>query len=192
MDGVIADLLSLWLKKYNKEFDDDLKPEQITLWNWHPLSKDSEGKKIYTYLDDRELFLNLPVINGSQEVLSAYKDKFNFYIVTACFNPENILPKWRWLEKNFPFLDKDKFMFVRDKGAFNGDILIDDKPANLEKFRGSGILFSAPHNLTETKFLRVNNWDDVAELFEQLLFWRTYDERSNNGTYPRPSFNLLH
>jgi 5'(3')-deoxyribonucleotidase len=192
MDGVIADLLSKWVDIYNQEFNDNLKPEQITLWNWHPLTKDKKGEKLYTYLDDPELFRNLPVIEGSQEVLNKYNDVFDFWIVTAAFNPINIPAKVYWLRENFPFLDVEKFMFVRNKSGFKGDLLIDDKPKNIDSVEGKGILFTAPHNKKETKYVRADNWNDLDVYFERLLFWRKYDERKSKGTYPRSAVNLLH
>jgi 5'(3')-deoxyribonucleotidase len=45
------------------------------------------------------------------------------------------------------------------------DYLIDDLPKNLLQFEGQGILYSAPRNLTTTGFVRVNNWQEVAEYF---------------------------
>jgi 5'(3')-deoxyribonucleotidase len=45
------------------------------------------------------------------------------------------------------------------------DYLIDDLPRNLLRFEGQGILYSAPHNLAATGFVRVHNWQDVAAYF---------------------------
>jgi 5'-nucleotidase len=42
---------------------------------------------------------------------------------------------------------------------------VDDQPKNLQLFEGQGLLYSAPHNLTATGFVRVNNWREVAEYF---------------------------
>jgi 5'(3')-deoxyribonucleotidase len=45
------------------------------------------------------------------------------------------------------------------------DYLIDDLPRNLERFEGQGILYTAPHNLTATGYIRVDNWQEVAKYF---------------------------
>jgi len=192
MDGVLANLLPVWLEKYNREFNDNLKLEQITLWNWHSLSRDKQGKRIYKILDDPELFKTLPVIEGSQEVLEKYHKKIDFWVVTAAFNPINIPAKDYWLRKNFPFLNPEKFMFVRNKSGFNGDLLVDDKPKNIDLMDGRGILFSAPHNLKETDYVRANNWEELDDFFDNMLFWREFDERAGDRTYSRPVINLLH
>ena len=36
---------------------------------------------------------------------------------------------------------------------------------NLGNFRGEGIVYTAPHNVTEKRFRRVNNWEDVRKMF---------------------------
>ncbi|MCM3257043.1 5'-3'-deoxyribonucleotidase [Paenibacillus lautus] len=168
-DNVIADLLFEWVRRYNNDFNDNLKPEQINSWNWHGLCKPECGSNIYTYMDDPDLFLNLPVMEGSQETLKELSNIYDIYIVTAPFNLNNVVPKYEWLKKHFPFLDEDKFVFTRDKSIIRAEYLIDDKPSNLETFRGNQILYTAPHNLNEERFYRVNNWIDVREI---LLDWK--------------------
>jgi 5'(3')-deoxyribonucleotidase len=48
------------------------------------------------------------------------------------------------------------------------DYLIDDLPKNLLRFEGQGLLYTAPHNLTATGFVRVNNWLEVATYFAAI------------------------
>jgi 5'(3')-deoxyribonucleotidase len=43
--------------------------------------------------------------------------------------------------------------------------MIDDDPKHFQKFGGEGIVYTAPHNIHETRFRRVDNWDDVREMF---------------------------
>jgi hypothetical protein len=43
--------------------------------------------------------------------------------------------------------------------------LIDDEARHFSNFRGIGVLFSAPHNLNETTYERVVNWQDVRRKF---------------------------
>jgi len=51
------------------------------------------------------------------------------------------------------------------KSILKADCLIDDLPKNLMRFQGEGLLYTAPHNHRATGFVRVNNWQDVAEYF---------------------------
>ena len=55
-------------------------------------------------------------------------------------------------------------MFCGDKNIINADVLIDDRSRHFKQFRGTGILFTAPHNVSETAPLRANNWNDVLRI----------------------------
>ncbi|MFT6149780.1 MAG: 5'(3')-deoxyribonucleotidase, partial [Saprospiraceae bacterium] len=35
---------------------------------------------------------------------------------------------------------------------------------NFEKFKGKGLLFTAEHNMNETRYERVDNWFDVENV----------------------------
>jgi 5'-nucleotidase len=163
MDGVVADLHSEWLKRYNYDYNDNLKSEDVTMWNWHKLTHPNCQEKIYEYLDDPGLFENLPVIKGSQEVIEELSRSFDIYFITSPFNLNNIAPKYRWLKKNFGFIAEDRYIFTRDKSVFYGDYLIDDKPSNLVGFQGIKILYSAPHNKhnDNSEFIRAENWREI-------------------------------
>jgi 5'(3')-deoxyribonucleotidase len=52
------------------------------------------------------------------------------------------------------------------KFILRGDLLIDDRTYNLEKFVGDTLLFTTPHNAIENGYTRVNSWKEIAE---QLL-----------------------
>ena len=43
--------------------------------------------------------------------------------------------------------------------------MIDDNVRHFERFWGEGILYTAPHNVNETRFRRVDSWDDVRAMF---------------------------
>ena len=82
--------------------------------------------------------------------------------------PNSLGPKFRWLERHFPFLSPRNYVFLGDKSILRADVLIDDMAKNLRIFEGQGLLFTAPHNVAETEFERVNNWREVAQWFSDL------------------------
>jgi 5'(3')-deoxyribonucleotidase len=53
--------------------------------------------------------------------------------------------------------------FCGDKGIVDADYMIDDEPRHFRSFRGTGILFSAPHNLEETAYERVSSWHEIRQ-----------------------------
>lgn len=168
-DQVLADLLGEWLRRYNNDYNDNLTKEQITYWNWHDLVKPECGRKIYSYLDDPDLFRSLPVIEGAREVVKALSQVADVFVVTSPWNINNVIPKYEWLKEHFPFLNEKNFVFTRNKGIVNADFLIDDKPSNFDDFMGIPLLFDAPHNRGEKRFMRVCDWKDVKIFFDNYL-----------------------
>ena len=83
--------------------------------------------------------------------------------------PNSLGPKYRWLQRHFPFIPPTHYVFCGNKCILLADYLIDDLPRNLARFQGTGLLYSAPHNLTATgNFTRVNDWEEVAAFFAQI------------------------
>lgn len=165
IDHVLGDLIGSWVDKYNKIYNDNFKVEDATEWDWHKLVKPEVGKKIYSLLTP-DLFENLEVIEGSQEAVRKLTERFDVYLVTAASNAIIIPSKANWIKKNFPFIDKSRIVYAIDKSICNGQYLIDDKPENLETFRGEKLLFDACHNKKEDRFIRMNNWKEIEKYFE--------------------------
>ena len=168
MDQVICDLLTVWIDRYNNDYGDNLKKEDITEWNWHHLTKPECGKKVYEYLDDQNMFENLPVIEGSQEVVKELSEKYEILIVTAPWNVYNVIPKYKWLKKHFAFIDERNYVFTRNKSLVKADWLIDDKAKNFEGFVGQGLLYDAPHNKNENRYPRMKNWEEIRNYFKSM------------------------
>ncbi len=164
-DQVLANLLPEWIRRYNIDYDDNLTPDQVTNWNWHGIIKPECGKKIYNYLDDQELFENLPVIKDSQDVLYRLSKRYEIFVVTAPWNPQNVTPKSNWLLKHFDFIDSRNHVFTKNKSIVHADYLVDDRPSNFDNFSGIPLLYDAPHNQYENRFLRVDNWNYIAKYF---------------------------
>jgi len=56
IDGVIADLHTVWLNIYNTEWNDILTPDQITNWNTSQFVKPECGIKIYEIIERPEIY----------------------------------------------------------------------------------------------------------------------------------------
>lgn len=63
-------------------------------------------------------------------------------------------------------------IFTSRKQMICGDVLIDDKPQNLENAAYAGILMSQPHNLSydiRSEWIRrAYSWEDAYNLVRQL------------------------
>ncbi|WP_255367868.1 5'-3'-deoxyribonucleotidase [Psychrobacillus sp. OK032] len=123
-------------------------------------------EKVNDYLAEESFFLNLDVMEGSQEALRRLSKQYDIFIVTAAMEfPASLAPKYQWLKKHFPFLNEKHFVFCGDKSIICADYLIDDTPKNLDTFKGEGLLFSAPHNVNNNAYVRLNNWKEVEQYF---------------------------
>jgi 5'(3')-deoxyribonucleotidase len=88
------------------------------------------------------------------------------FIATAAMEyPGSFAAKFRWLSEHFPFIRPGQIVFCGDKSILSADYLIDDNDRHFPRFRGQGILFSAPHNLNVTGYPRANGWVDVERMF---------------------------
>jgi len=75
--------------------------------------------------------------------------------------PGSFDAKFRWLREHFSFIPTSNIVFCGDKEIIDADYLIDDRSRHFARFRGTGILFTAPHNADERGYLRANNWNEV-------------------------------
>jgi 5'(3')-deoxyribonucleotidase len=166
MDEVIADTLSEHLRRYNQEFDEDVTVEDLSgkgLWEVTPQDRQQQ---LRAFLDAEDFFEDLPLMPDAQHVLKDLSGRFDIFIATQAMSvPNSLGPKYRWLQRHFPFIPPAHYVFCGDKSILRADYLIDDMPRNLLRFQGQGLLYTAPHNLAATEFVRVDNWLRIAEYF---------------------------
>jgi 5'(3')-deoxyribonucleotidase len=102
----------------------------------------------------------------SQQVVKALTQRYEIFIATGAMEfPNSFGSKFRWLRRHFPFLPPVNFVFCGDKGIIKADYLIDDQPLHFRRFTGTGILYTAPHNLNVSGYRRVDNWQQIEQIF---------------------------
>ena len=166
MDEVMADAVSEHLKRYNREFN-----EQITLadlegkWLWDVVDS-SRHATLEGYMRSRDFFAVLEVMPEAQRVMAALQEHYEVFIATAAMEvPTSFVAKYEWLGRHFPFISPAHIVFCGDKSILQADFLIDDNPRQLRRFQGQGILYHSHHNVAVTGFPRVKNWLDVERMF---------------------------
>ncbi len=169
MDEVMADTLGEHLRRYNQAALeaitlDDLRGKGL----WDVVSNDRQ-ELLRDLLHAEDFFEDLAVMPDAPEVLADLASRFEVFIATQAMSvPNSFGPKYRWLQRHFPFLPPTQFVYCGDKSILRADYLIDDLPRNLLRFTGTGLLFSAPHNLGATGFTRVTGWREVARYFAEI------------------------
>ena len=102
-------------------------------------------------------------------IIRELADRHDVFIVTAAMDvPISFDAKFRWLRQHFPFIPPAQIVFCGDKGIIDADYLIDDRARHFEGFKGSPLLFSAPHNAGISRYPRVDSWKDVRDVFARL------------------------
>ena len=169
MDEVRADTLAEHLRRYNQTFDEEIRTEDLAgkgLWEVTPADRQTQ---LRAFLDAEDFFEDLALIPDAQDVLKALSGRFEVFIATQAMTvPNSLGPKYRWLQRHFPFIPPTHYVFCGNKSILRADYLIDDLPRNLERVEGQGLLYTAPHNLAATGYVRVNDWREVAEYFEKV------------------------
>lgn len=169
MDEVMADTLAEHLRRYNQEFDESLTPHDMAGKSFWEIAPADRQQQLRAFLDAEDFFEDLPLIPGAQEVLKALSARFEIFIASqAMVVPNSLGPKYRWLQRHFPFIPPTNYIFCGNKSILLADFLIDDLPKNLQRFQGTGLLYTAPHNLLATGYTRVDNWREVADYFAKV------------------------
>ncbi|MEH7552869.1 5' nucleotidase, NT5C type [Bacillus altitudinis] len=161
MDDVLADFLPAWVKAINQHDDPTLKCENIKSWNISDyVNTKNDVFRHLTY----DFFKGLSVKKDSQKVVKNLCDLYEVYVVTtATAHPESLKAKLEWLQENFPFISHDHVVLCGNKKIIKADYMIDDGIHNLETFEGVGMVFDAPHNENDNRFLRVKNWLEIGQ-----------------------------
>lgn len=156
VDGVCADLLPEWLRRYNADFGDSLSCDQITAWDTHQFTKPECGVKIYGYLSLPDLYEGvapLPAAAESIERIRALGHEVAF--VTSC-TYGMVDQKARWLERHgFTKSRKDgglpaDLIVANTKRWVGADLLVDDRAQTIVEWLADrakrAILVEMPYN----------------------------------------------
>lgn len=166
MDEVLADTFSAELNWLNREYGYQLTPEMTKGRDLMDLIPSEQFRHLLEVLQQGDIFANLPLMSGSQQVMQELVERYEVFIGTAAMEfPGSFTPKFHWLSTHFPFIDAEYIVFCGDKSILASDFLIDDSARNFKRFRGQGILFSAPHNTKINEYPRVDNWDQIRRMF---------------------------
>ena len=166
MDEVIADTLGEILTRYNHDYGTaHRKADFIGKRFWETVPADHR-LRIGEYFKDGSIFEDLPLFEHSREVVLELTQEYEVFITTAAMEvPSSFTPKFKWLARHFPFLKPSHIVFCGDKSVLAVEYLIDDNVRHFERLQGEGIVFTAPHNVDETRYRRVSDWLEVREMF---------------------------
>jgi len=163
MDDVIADTYGKHIEMYNTEFNKNLPLSHFKSGEvWHNVPE-MHQESIRKHALTEGFFRTLKPIKDSVLVLKEICQKHEVYIASAATQfPNSLREKSDWLDEYFPFISWHYRIMCGHKFILNGDLLIDDRSLNLDKFDGNTLLFNSPHNVNDNGHERVYSWKDVG------------------------------
>ena len=166
MDEVIADTLEKFLSVCNAELGLSLNKSDLTGRNlWDVIGRE-HFPTLKGFVSEQDFFADLDVMPDSQDVIRRLMERYEVFISSAAMEvPTSFAAKFDWLKLHFGFIPPSHIVFCGDKSIINADYLIDDNARHFERFRGEGLLYTAPHNMRVEGYRRVNNWLEVEALF---------------------------
>lgn len=162
MDETIADSLKEHIRRYNTEFAARICTHDLQGKHLEEVAPPDRRDAVRRAVREESFFDCLEVVDGARQVIEQLVREHDVFIVSAAMEiPESLAAKHRWLRRHFPFIPDRNIVFCGDKGIIAADYLIDDEARHFESFSGTGILFSAPHNLGETRHRRAASWREI-------------------------------
>ena len=166
MDEVIADTMGKMVSWYEKEYGGMVDHSVMREGSWVSGFPETHRQFIRQRLFEPGFFRDIPVIENSQDVLREMNERYEIFIVSAAVEfPNSLKDKLEWLLDHFPYFSWRQLVLCGDKRMINGDHMIDDHARNLEHFNGEKYLFTSFHNLNVQGYRRVNNWQEVGDIF---------------------------
>jgi 5'(3')-deoxyribonucleotidase len=165
VDGVLADLHTEWLRRYNADYGDTMTRDDVTRWGIETLVKPACGKRIYDYLSQPDLYEYVAEIPGAYNAVQAMRARGDRVVYVTSNMKGMTDQKWLWLERHGYLADARDLVVATDKSLVLVDALVDDALINVRAFRrGGGVLVNAPWNRGEPWWLRAYNWSQVLEM----------------------------
>lgn len=166
LDSVVVDLQTKWYAMYNKVWDDDLKPEDVTHWNIERFVKPECGTRIYSILDEPGFFLDLPAIPGAIGGLWNISKSADIVILTSALGkPEPVRDKLLWVQRNLRMVKRQNTIVTARKDLIHGDIMVDDSPNNLKRtLARHKVVLDYPYNRNVKDAERAYDWDDIVRI----------------------------
>ena len=177
VDGVVADLMSLIIKRYNEKYKESLDYSDLTTYDTKSIMTKCV-KDPFVELKSPEDMGKLDLIIGAKEALDELNELVNLKICTA-LQPANVLPRHEWLKKNFSWYKSHQLITCVDKHMIKGDILIDDCFEKHSEDRGLSILFAQPWNewykeVMPDNMIRTDDWSRIVRIIKDYIAYANY------------------
>ena len=174
IDEVIADLMTVWLRRYNSDWDDNVQEKDIVEWDVANFVKPEAKLSIYDYCRNPEIYNFVKPVKDSQEVIKKLSIDYTIiYVTAAAANTAD--RKKCWLKEN-NFVNYHNFINTERKEFVCADFLVDDRYSNIKEFVNlygintrQGLLFTRAWNICVSDFSmlvsisRFDGWNKIGQ-----------------------------
>ena len=177
VDEILSDLLTPWIKWYNKKWKDKLKVENVP-WHIEQVVKTECGNKIFDFLKTVDVYQDIKPLSGAVPLIKYLlnHEKVDLVLVTtAGGGPISIPSKAKWLASTFPDLSSRNIIYTSRKELVELDFFIDDSPENMRKYREAWPLtklltIAYPYNeeVKDLVNLRAQSYSNTKQAFKQM------------------------
>lgn len=180
VDGPLTDGFNARFCEYLQDEGVEAHPHLTTSWNFSNYASGEVIRRVYNRMRETGTCLHFAPNEGAKDFVYALRQWATVIAVTA---PLNGAPTWAnerevWLTDHLDF-KVEEVISARDKTHVHGDVLVDDKLANIIAYKtrwpnAEAILWTAPYNAREAWNPRAADYYDVlgllARLKDEVLF----------------------
>lgn len=166
LDETIWDLIKPMLKNYNLRYNDCVRYEDITDWDFDYMLK-PECTDFWKEFSTEELITNLQIHDDLVEILKTLNMFARIYFVTSS-HTETFGWKVKALKRQLPFFKDSMAVKLEDKSLFKCDVMIDDYEKNIAETSGVGLLIDKPWN-AHSKFKTCTSRDAILKALSYAM-----------------------
>ncbi len=153
LDAIVIDLIRPWLNWYNNIYNDSVTIDDIKTYEIEKHTKKTEKiYDIYKFFEEHQNYADCPVLPGAAEGLLELREAGHDIIIATASDGQTAHLKWPLARKAAPWLHESDIMVGSRKEKLFGDVLIDDAPKNIVKYRNAWpnahvLTIAYPYNL---------------------------------------------
>jgi uncharacterized HAD superfamily protein len=174
VDGVLADIILVWINEYNKKYGKSISKETIRHWDfWRELGVDKD-EFYYQLSNCWSQWKEVPPME--KDIANAVNELHSVGTVDIVTARDHASTKYviNWLEHNS--IKYNEYVAVpdgRDKANLDYDVFIDDSPHNAVRMASRDrnvLLYDQPWNksVDDTKIVRIKRLAEATEIISNL------------------------
>jgi len=172
-DNVLFPTMHAVIDLYNKKYNDNLKLEDITTYNFYECLDSEVANKLINLFIDKEVYNNLKPFDGAIDVLKNFANQGHDIFILTATDTRNLTFKEHLLMKFFPFIPRENLVRIFKKNLFYTDVLIEDCLEQLKNSICNRVILNYPYNQDKSAdyvydIHRCSNWTQIMNAVNKI------------------------